>query len=240
MSTAPLSAPQKPKRKNTLLARLWATILPTLPPLLGLALILGLGYGFWSLGAHNPAAPVSKPRPDDQIGIRFFNVELRGRKNGTPFFSIFADQIEVSRDNRYVFFQGKKKPHGEFYNLKDWEGEFSSELIGGGAPRPRNLRWEAERAEYDYSLENLMMYDKVKIISDGGDVVETDEMFWSKQEESLKSSTRSRVLTSRKTYFEADKLDVKTRAKEMLMEGKVYIEMNVGSDQRIDVEASDQ
>jgi hypothetical protein len=65
-------------------------------------------------------------------------------------------------------------------------------------------------------------------------------MFWSKQEESLKSSTRSRVLTSRKTYFEANKLDVKTRAKEMLMEGKVYIEMNVGSDQRIDVEASGQ
>jgi hypothetical protein len=232
--------PSPPKGFKGLYIKVKQTLSQIITPVLALALMFGLGYGFWKLGAHNPAAPQNAaPKPDDQIGIRFFNVELRGRKNGTPFFSIFADQIEVSRDNRYVFFKGKTKPHGEFYNLKDWDSELSAEVVGG-ASRPRNLRWEANRAEYDYSLENLMMYDKVKIITDAQDVVETDEMFWSKHDEALRSSTRSKVLTHKKTYFEANKLDVKTRAKEMLMEGKVYIEMYVGNDQRINVKEPNQ
>lgn len=223
-----------------LLARLRQLLrgfLPFASALFSLALIALLGYGFWKLGAHNPVAPAGKPRPDDQIGVRFYKVELRGRKNGTRFFSIYADQIEVSKDNRHVFFQGK--PHGEFFNLKNWEAQLSPELTED-ENRARHLRWEAQRAEYDMQLENLTMFDQVRIVTDAGDVVETDEMFWSKQEEALRSSTPSRVLTHKKTYFKADRLDVKTREKEMLLEGNVYIEMYVGQDQKIAVEVPGQ
>ncbi|PIQ23626.1 hypothetical protein COW36_07960 [bacterium (Candidatus Blackallbacteria) CG17_big_fil_post_rev_8_21_14_2_50_48_46] len=220
--------------KTSLRKKIVALLTPVITPVLTLGIILGLSYGFWKMGAHNPAAPTNKAKPDDQVGIRFFNVELLGKKSGTRFFSIFADQIEISKDNRYVFFQGKTKPHGEFYNLKDWDQELSAEVQAPN-PTPRNIQWEAKRAEYDLQLENLTMYDKVRLITDAGDIVETDEMFWSKQDETLKSTTRSKVLTHKKTYFEADKLDVKTRDKEIVMEGKVYIEMNVGKDQKVEV-----
>ena len=85
-----------------------------------IAFVLG---GLWWLSPKNPVAVELPTRPDEQIGLRFYGVELRGRKQGTPFFTIFADEVEVSRDQRYIEFkQGSKapktKPHGEFFNLK--------------------------------------------------------------------------------------------------------------------------
>lgn len=219
------------------LARGLRVCLPLLSPLLSLGVIVLLGYGFWKLGVHNPVGPASKPRPDEQIGVRFYKVELRGRKHGTRFFSIFADRVEVSKDNRYVFFHGK--PHGEFFNLKNWEAQLSSDQTQN-ENTARHLRWEAQRAEYDMQLENLMMFDQVRIITDAGDVVETDEMLWSKQDETLRSSTPSRVLTHQQTFFKADTLEVKTREKEMRLEGNVYLEMYVGKDQKIPMEAPGQ
>ena len=226
-----MSRPASPTR----IKQFGQALRPLLPPLLSVALLVGLGYGFWRLGAHNPAAPAVKAKPDDQIGIRFYGVELRGKKQGTRFFSIFADQIEVTRDNRYVFFKGKNRPHGEFFNLKNWEAQLSSEFGENDENKARHLRWEAQRAEYDLQMENLTLSDRVKIISDAGDVIESDEIFWSKQEEALRSSKPTRMLTYKKSYFQSDKLEARTRLKEITLEGHVYLEMYAGPDQQLEV-----
>lgn len=209
---------------------------PWMLPMLGLVALLGMGYGFWWLRANNPVGVQLAEKPDEQIGLRFYDVELRGRKDGTPFFTILADEVEVSRDQRYVSFLKKdNKPRGEFYNLKDWESETSDDP---DAPR-RSARWTADQAEYDSRMQNLKMTDEVKIVTDLEDVILTDEMIWTKQDETLSSSTRSKVRTHKKTYLESDQLKFETRDKTLFLEGRVFIEMKLGKEQGIHVEEFD-
>lgn len=204
---------------------------PWMLSLLSLLAIGGMGYGLWKLNARNPAAIEPPPPVDESVALRFYDVELRGRKTGTPFFTIFADIVEVSKDQRYVYFlKGKQKPRGEFFNLKDWEEE------GEAEGRRRAVRWEAENAEYDTQLQNLRMMDNVKIVTDTEDIIVTDEMLWNRQDETLSSGTRSKVRTHKDTYMESNKLQVKTRDKELYLEGQVFIEMKLGQDQTINIE----
>jgi len=213
---------------------------PWMLPIFGLLLVLGMGYGFWNLSANNPVGLQLAEKPDEQVGLRFYDVELRGRKQGTPFFTILADEIEVSRDQRYVFFLKKEhKPRGEFYNLKDWDLEESAPGESQPSSERRSVRWTSEHAEYDSRLQNLKMEDKVEIVTDLEDVILTDEMIWSKSEETLSSSTRSKVRTHKKTYMESDKLKVETKDKALYLDGRVFIEMKLGKGQGIDVEEFD-
>lgn len=201
--------------------------------------ILFIGFilgGLWWLSPKNPVAVELPARPDEQIGLRFYGVELRGRKQGTPFFTIFADEVEVSRDQRYIEFKtGSKapttKPHGEFFNLKDWES-----LDGDGADNPRSMTWEANQATYDSQLQNLHMQKSVEILTDLQDIIQTDDFLWNKQEQTMTSNTRSKIKTHQETYLEANNLKVETETKNMVLEGRVFIEMKIGDDQVINVE----
>lgn len=206
-------------------------------PLLGLATLGGMIFGFWQLSAKNPAA-IPPPAPtDESISLRFDNVELHGRKQGTPFFTIYADRVEVTRDQRYVkFLKGKNKPHGEFYNLKDWEPDIDPRK--GPSSLTRAVRWEAENAEYDYQTQSLKMQKNVEIVTDAGDVIKTDEMVWSRNDETLSSSTRSTIDSHDKNHLESDKLKVETRQKNIYLEGRVFIDMDLGENVGIDVEKS--
>lgn len=207
-------------------------------PLFSLALIGALIYGFWKLSPSNPAAIEPPPKSDETIELRFFGVELRGRKEGTPFFTILADKVDVSRDQRYVtFLKEAQKPHGEFFNLKDWELEENGEG-SGEPPQRRSILWESDTAIYDFTMEKLTMQEQVKITTDLDDLILTDEMIWSKKDDTLESSTRSKITTHHKTYMESDRLKVETKEKTLFLDGKVFIEMRLGKDQRIDVEKS--
>ncbi len=198
--------------------------------------VVGLsGYGLWRMSARNPAAVEPPQQVQDQVELRFYDVVMRGRKQGTPFFVIFADEVEVTRDDRYVnFLEGANKPHGEFFNMKNWEKDLGDGDIDEN--KRRRIVWEARKATYDRNQEDLRMEEDVKIITDTRDIVLTDDMLWKKSDESLSSTTRSKVRTSKGTYMTADTMDVKTRDKEMYLEGRVYIEMPIKEEQQIDVE----
>ncbi len=222
--------------------RLWGTlnkkrmVSPWVFSGVGMLLIGCILGGFWWLSPKNPVAVELPTRPDEQIGLRFYGVELRGRKQGTPFFTIFADEVEVSRDQRYIeFTKGSKepisKPHGEFFNLKDWEA-----LDGDGSDNPRSMTWEANLATYDSQLQNLHMEKEVEILTDLQDIIQTDDFLWSKQDQTLTSSTRSKIKTHQETYLESNNLKVETETKNMYLEGRVFIEMKIGEDQVINVE----
>jgi hypothetical protein len=117
--------------------------------------------------------------------------------------------------------------------LKDWEEDEENPSDSG---KRRSILWQSETAVYDFNMEKLTMKDKVEIVTDLQDLILTDEMIWSKKEDLMESSTRSKITTHHKTYMESDKLKVETKEKTLYLEGKVYIEMNLGKDQRIDVE----
>lgn len=213
---------------------------PWMTPVLGLMTVLAMVYGFWWLRANNPVGVQMAEKPDEQIGLRFYDVELRGRKEGTPFFTIMADEVEVSRDQRYVTFLKKdNKPRGEFYNLKDWEREILPEAPPDPEATRRSARWTASRAEYDTRMQDLKMTEGVEIVTDLEDVILTDEMIWRKQDETLSSSTRTKVRTHKKTYLESDQLKFETRDKALFLEGRVFIEMKLGKDQGVNVDELD-
>lgn len=205
--------------------------------LLVFSMVCGMLYWLYQNKAHNPAAPEHKEKPDKDIGLRFTNVELRGREEGSPFFTIWSEEVEVSRskgkqDGRMVYF--RKNPHGEFYNLKDWEKSEKEREESGELPLKRSLIWKSDYAEYDRHEERLLMKKHVEIITDKNDNLKTDEVLWDKKSERLTSSTRSVVLTHKNTYMEANQLEAKTKLKELYLEGNVYIETDVKSDQSLD------
>jgi len=201
--------------------------------------VIGMGWGLWKMGAYNPVGnKITNTKADDNIGMRFFNVTIQGRKEGTPFFTIIADKIKLNKDLNYVTFEtGKKKPHGQFYNMKDWEDDKKD--TSEGPEKKRDVTWESDLAFYDMSTENLRMVDNVILITDAEDTVYTDEMMWNKSTESLSSTKRTKIHTHHDTYMVADNVDVKTRDKEMYLEGHVYIEMDVNSDQKIQIKEED-
>ena len=205
---------------------------PWMLTVLSLLAIVGMGLGFWKLRPSNPVAPEPKPVPDQSISLRFEKVELRGRKQGTPFFTILAEKVEVTKDNRYVnFLKGNGKPHGEFYNLKDWEEDPT-----GAEPKRRAITWESNEASYDTIEKNLVMRGEVRIKTDAGDTIETEEMIWSQSQETLISNTRTKIHTHQDTYLNSNKVKVETRSKSLFLEGQVFIDMKIGEDRIIDVE----
>ncbi|HEY9841664.1 MAG TPA: LPS export ABC transporter periplasmic protein LptC, partial [Candidatus Obscuribacterales bacterium] len=226
----------QPSARNPLTAPLFLRRLyrPWMLPAVSLLAIAALIYGFWKVGARNPAAIQPKSKPDDSISLRFEDVELRGRKQGTPFFTIMADKVEVSRDSSTVRFlkgKNKTKPHGEFYNLKDWEEDAT-----GALPRRRAITWESNEAIFNTQDQNLSMKGDVRIKTDVGDTILTEEMLWNRNAETLTSNTRTRVHTHKDTYLQSNKLKVETRTKALFLDGQVFIDMKIGEDKIVDVE----
>ena len=205
---------------------------PWMLSVISLMAIGGMVFSFWKMNARNPAAIQHKPEASSNLSLSFEGVELRGRKNGTPFFTIEAEKVEVSKDNRYVnFLKGKTKPHGEFYNLKDWEEDPT-----GSEPKRRAITWEANSAKFDTTEQNLDMKGQVRIKTDLEDTIQTDDMLWKKADETLSSNTRTRIHTHHDTYIGANKLKVETKKKALYLEGKVYIDIKIGEEPLIDAE----
>lgn len=225
----------KPKKRNLLATQIFLGKLykPWMLSVLSVVAIGVMGYGFWKMQASNPAAVLpTKPVSDPGISLRFEGVELRGRKMGTPFFTIRADKVEVSKDNKFVtFLKGKSKPQGEFYNLKDWEDDPS-----GGTARRRAITWEANKATFDTIDQNLIMEGQVRVKTDAGDRIQTEQMIWNRNQETLSSDSRTLVDTHHDTHLGSNKLKVNTRTKNLDLEGQVFIDMKIGEDEIINVE----
>lgn len=194
--------------------------------------IVAMGFGFWKLNASNPAAPLPQPQASSNLSLRFENVELRGRKQGTPFFTILADQVQVGKvDEKVTFLKGKNKPHGEFYNLKDWEEDPT-----GALSKRRAITWEANQAIFDTVQQNLTMKGAVKIKTDAGDTITTEEMIWNRSDQTLSSNTRTRIHTHQDTYLQSNRLKVETQNKNLTMTGQVFIDMQLNQEKVVDVD----
>lgn len=223
----------RPNARNWLTTPLFLSRLyrPWMLSVLSVLAIAGMFYGFWKLNASNPAAPAPKPQPDSRISLRFEQVELRGRKQGTPFFTILADRVEVGKDDKVTFLKDKQKPHGEFFNLKDWEEDPT-----GSLSKRRAITWEANEAVFDTIAQNLTMKGAVRIKTDAGDTIATEEMVWNRNDQTLTSNTRTRVHTHQDTYLQSNRLKAETKDKNLTLTGQVFIDMQLNEEKVVDVD----
>lgn len=203
---------------------MWQTVKrywrPVLAALLGSGVIVTAGWWLWRNQATNPVAVPVKAQPDPKIELRFHQVELKGRKDGTPNWEIKADQMEVSRDQRFAYFKGE--PRGHFFNLKDWSGKPE------GEQKSRSFDWSAKLATYDSVDENLTLEGQVHLVTDAKDTLDTEIIRWLSKDEKIYIDKPLKVVGSKKTpKIEAQKATADVKLEIIEFEGKVKIETTV-------------
>lgn len=197
-----------------LIKRYWR---PAALAICGIGVIGAVAWWFWKIQARNPVAVPVKAQPDPKIELRFHQVELKGRKDGTPNWEIKADQMEVSRDQRFAYFKGE--PKGRFFNLKDWSGKPE------GEQKSRSFEWNAKQATYDSVDENLTIEGKVHIVTDAKDTLDTEIIRWLSKEQKIYIDKPLKVVGSNKTpKIEAQKATADVKLEIIEFEGQVKIE----------------
>lgn len=81
--------------------------------------------------AMNPFLP-APVRMQPQIELQFNQVVMQGRQKGVKRWNIWSKQVQISQDQQFVYFENR--PHGSFYNLKDWAATESAPLTQPSGP----------------------------------------------------------------------------------------------------------
>lgn len=199
----------------------WAT------PVLLTVCVGWVGWYFWSRRAHNPVAVAQPPKPDQEIELRFHDVELRGRKNGVGHWTIHAKNVDVSRDQRYAYL--KDHPEGTFYNIKDWNPSQSD------APaKSRSFDWSGKEAEYDSITNNLQIKGNVVIRTDAKEELKSERVNFFSDADKVEVPGKVTIVGDKgKPKIAADKLDADLKLEVLSLQGHVKIDTVVGENQQI-------
>jgi LPS export ABC transporter protein LptC len=196
-------------------------------PLLLVLAVGWMGWYFWTHRAHNPVAVPQPAKPDQEIELRFHDVELRGRKNGVGHSSIEAKQVDVSRDQRIAYL--KDHPKGTFYNIKDWSPSQSD-----AAAKSRTFDWSGKEAEVDLFTNNLIIKGDVVIRTDAKEVLKTDRLNFHSDTEKVDIPGKVSIIGDKgKPKILADKLDADLKLEVLSLQGHVTIDTVVGDNQQI-------
>jgi len=215
----------------------------------------GGGYWLWRNPIYNPAGPQVQAAKS-QIEVRFKDAVVKGRKQGTPYWTVYAKTVESERQSSKVFF--KDKPNGEFYNLKDWsknsENNSPQNVVTGPgvnvtnpagntptstpatptAERLRTFIWNADEAEYDQETEDLTLRKNVSIVTDDKDTIKTDELLWKNSEEKAVSNKRTTITgKDGKPVIYADRLEADVKLDILNLKGNVEIITELTEDQQL-------
>ena len=194
-----------------------------------------ISYWLWNNPVYNPAGPQIQKQVSE-IEIRFKDVIVKGRKDGTPHWTVFSDSVDVERNSPMVFFNDE--PNGEFYNLKDWsaENEQNDPEISNEQKekRRRTFTWIAHKAEYNTDSKDLTLIKDVELVTDDKDIVTTDELHWINSEEKAISNTRTKIV-SNKGYpiIEADNLEGNVKLDILDLKGNVEIITELTEEQEL-------
>jgi hypothetical protein len=212
---------------------------------LSLCGIASVTYWLWQHPIYNPAGPQIQ-EAKSQIEVRFRDAIVKGRKNGTPYWTVFSKNVEVERDTPWVFF--KDKPHGEFYNLKDWSkseqnpentNNIQPNLNPSPSPDSKNERlrtfiWNADKAEYNTDTEDLNLKQNVNIITDDKDSIKTEEMHWNNSKQKATSDKRT-VIVAHKGHpvIHADSVEGDVKLDILNLKGHVEITTELTDEQQL-------
>jgi LPS export ABC transporter protein LptC len=196
-----------------------------------------VAYWLWKNPIYNPAGPQIQ-EAKSQIEVRFRNAIVKGRKNGTPYWTVYCKNVESARESSKVFF--KEKPNGEFYNIKDWskETESSPNMVNPSpspsAERLRTFKWDSDEAEYDTETEDLTLKKNVVVVTDEKDTIKTDELQWKNADQKAVSHKRSNIV-AHKGYpiINADNLEADVKSDILNLKGNVEIITELTEDQKL-------
>ncbi len=215
-----------------------------------IVLVGGTGYWIWKNPIYNPAGPQSQDVKSD-IEVRFLDAVVKGRRNGTAHWTAYSKIVESERNSSRVFF--KDKPHGEFYNIKDWSkadsnnektnpSPFPSGIPAPISPQPinnqpdrlRTFTWDADTAEYNTETDDLILKKNVNIVTDDKDKIKTDELNWNNFSQKATSNTRTKI-TSAKGYptVDADHVEGDVKLDLLNLKGHVEITTVLTDDQEL-------
>ncbi len=206
--------------------------------ILSICSIATITYWLWKHPIYNPAGPqIQEAR--SEIEVRFKDAVVKGRKNGTPYWTVFSKNVEVERDTPWVFF--KDKPHGEFYNLKDWskseQNPENNEQTNNQENKDERLRtftWNADKAEYNTETEDLNLKQNVKIITDDKDSIKTEEMHWNNANQKAVSDTRTTIIGHKgHPVIYADKVEGDIKLDILNLKGHVEINTELTEEQQL-------
>ncbi|MFN8671839.1 MAG: LPS export ABC transporter periplasmic protein LptC [Candidatus Sericytochromatia bacterium] len=197
---------------------------------------IGLCFWLWKNPVYNPVGPRVQSM-SSQVDVKFKDVIVRGRKNGIPYWTVKSKVVESEKGTNRIFF--KDKPSGQFYNLKDWSksdnnNTTESDLNKSPTDRSRTFDWNSETAEYNMDNENLLLKNKVKILTDDKDKVETDELIWFHREEKVISNKRSKIISAKGTpEIKADKIEGNVKLDLLKLKGNVEITTDITEEQQM-------
>jgi lipopolysaccharide export system protein LptC len=199
--------------------------------------VAGVSFWLWRNPIYNPAGPRIQ-EAKSQIEVRFRNAVVKGRKNGTPYWTVFCKNVESARESSKVFF--RDKPYGEFYNIKDWSKETGNNMIPvNPSPSPpqerlRTFNWDSDEAEYDTETEDLTLRKNVKVVTDDKDIIKTDELQWKNSQQKAISNKRT-TITGHEGHpiIKADSLEAETKMDVLNLKGNVEIITELTEDQKL-------
>lgn len=219
-----------------------------------IAIVGGIGYWVWKNPIYNPVGPQSQEVRSD-IEVRFIDAVVKGRKDGTPHWTVYSKVVESERNSPMVYF--RNKPNGEFYNLKDWTKQidtdekapkttvqntfFAAPPAPGTSPTPspneqkyRAFTWNADQAEYNTETEDLVLKNHVDIITDDKDKIKTDELRWNNNSKKAISDKRTNI-TASKGYpiIDADHVEGDVKLDVLDLKGHVEINTELSEDQQL-------
>lgn len=196
-----------------------------LTPVLVIAGLGGIGYWFYQNRAHNPVAVPAPAKADQQIELRFHDVEMQGRKDGVATWTIQAKQVDVSRDQRFAYL--KNQPKGTFFNLKDWSPK-------EGQERTRSFDWTSREAEYDSVSNDLIIDGDVDITTDANEKLKTNRLEFRAEEERVHIPGPMDMKGEQgHPHIRADQADADLKLEVLDLKGRVRIETMVDEQQQI-------
>jgi LPS export ABC transporter protein LptC len=185
-------------------------------------LIIGsLVYWLWKNPIYNPVGPRIQTFQSN-IEVRFKNAEVRGRKNGIPYWIAKSKLVESEKNSSIIYF--KNNPEGIFFNLKDWNKSDFKDGIVQENEELRQFSWKGKEAHYNTDTEDFSLIENVKIITDKKDIIETDELIWDNYEKTATSNKRTKI-THHKGYPIISSNSVKANTKNDVIDFKGNVEL---------------
>ena len=189
-----------------------------------------LGASMWFLRHQprvvSPVLPADTPPLEPQIETAFDQVVLQGRDQGTLRWRIESDRVTASQNQQFITFE--RKPHGVFYNLRDWKDQPDETMRPPGAtPEPvtpdrtRQVRWHSERAEYDSMLEEMTMTGTASFTMPEGDRLVADRVVYRVRRHQMMADAAMRLWTRDHMRLQAHRATVDTEIEQIELAGAV-------------------
>jgi hypothetical protein len=215
----------------TFLARLWETRPRGRASwlILGLLVVVVSGTTYYLRQKQltkTSLMPSTKVEMEPQMELKFDEVVMRGRDKGTARWEIRVPEMNVSENQRVVYF--KDHPKGKFLNLKDWSDKPDKEK------RNRSVDWVADSAQYDNDFQELSIKGNGVFTTDEKDVMKTDNVTYRQRDNLVMVNSPFKFDShDHKLQMKGDVATADTKLEILEMGGKVVVDSKLSESDKL-------